>query len=195
MNEAFQREILIWFDGLNFSGRKTTIASHLINHNPPIDLYSGHNGSWKWTLNNYQHNGQQRTISIAFGKERSTYGFKTLPWNKNWDAEKENLKMIDGIIFVVNSHGQNIKGNQLMLDRLRDNLVHVGRNFELIPLVFQLNKRDLKDNVPLGELKDNLKWPKCEYFPSIATEQLGVVNPFVRIIEMIDQINQNAANF
>jgi CheY-like chemotaxis protein/signal recognition particle receptor subunit beta len=59
----------------------------------------------------------------------------------------------DGIVFVSDSQAVRADANVESLENLRDNLVEQGRDLERIPLVFQYNKRDLPDVLPVEELE------------------------------------------
>lgn len=53
------------------------------------------------------------------------------------------LKGVDGIVFVVDSQQAMLDANVESFKNLRENLAEIGLNVEEIPLVLQLNKRDL----------------------------------------------------
>jgi signal recognition particle receptor subunit beta len=53
------------------------------------------------------------------------------------------LKGVDGIVFVADSQRPTLEANRESLKNLRENLVEMGLNLDEIPIVLQLNKRDL----------------------------------------------------
>jgi signal recognition particle receptor subunit beta len=53
------------------------------------------------------------------------------------------LRDVDGIIFVADSQPHRLEANEDSLLDLKANLKELGLNLEDLPLVFQLNKRDL----------------------------------------------------
>lgn len=53
------------------------------------------------------------------------------------------LKGVDGIVFVVDSQRAMLEANKESFRNLRDNLNEIGLSLDEIPLVIQLNKRDL----------------------------------------------------
>src|SRR5215218_5406098 len=53
------------------------------------------------------------------------------------------LKGVDGIVFVADSQRPMLEANVESFKNLRDNLSEIGTNVDEIPLVIQLNKRDL----------------------------------------------------
>ena len=53
------------------------------------------------------------------------------------------LKGVDGIVFVADSQKAMLEANVESIKNLRENLAEIGTNLDEIPLVVQLNKRDL----------------------------------------------------
>jgi signal recognition particle receptor subunit beta len=66
------------------------------------------------------------------------------------------LKGVDGIVFVADSQRAMKDANVESLANLKTNLAEIGIKLEEIPLVFQYNKRDLANILPLEELEDSL---------------------------------------
>src|ERR1700692_1841835 len=53
------------------------------------------------------------------------------------------LKGVDGIVFVADSQKPMLEANVESLKNLRENLGEIGLSIDELPIVFQLNKRDL----------------------------------------------------
>lgn len=66
------------------------------------------------------------------------------------------LKGVDGIVFVADSQRAMKDANVESLANLKTNLAEIGIKLEEIPLVFQYNKRDLANILPLEELEESL---------------------------------------
>ena len=62
------------------------------------------------------------------------------------------LSGADGIVFVADTQTERLDSNLESLDDLNANLAEQGRKLSAIPHVFQWNKRDLPNVVPLDEL-------------------------------------------
>src|SRR4029079_11814872 len=62
------------------------------------------------------------------------------------------LKGVDGIVFVADSPEPMLDANVESLNNLRDNLSEIGLNLDDIPLVLQLNKRDLPNVSTVQEM-------------------------------------------
>ena len=113
----------------------------------------------------YQKTSDQqkgKMISLATETERTLFfdflpldlgtvrGFKTrihlytVPGQVFYDASRKLiLRGVDGIVFVADSQEQRMDANVEALDNLMSNLKEHGYDFNKIPYVLQLNKRDL----------------------------------------------------
>jgi signal recognition particle receptor subunit beta len=85
------------------------------------------------------------------------------------------LKGVDGIVFVADSQRAMLDANVESFKNLRENLAEIGLNVEELPLVLQLNKRDLP-NVAEPELITSALDPMSRYeaTESIAANGTGV---------------------
>ena len=65
------------------------------------------------------------------------------------------LKGVDGIVFVAATagHARRERGEPW---NLRENLAEIGTSLDEIPLVLQLNKRDLPNIAPVDMMRDAL---------------------------------------
>ncbi|WP_437319866.1 GTP-binding protein [Sorangium sp. So ce385] len=77
----------------------------------------------------------------------------TVPGQVYFNATRKLvLTGADGIVFVSDSQAVRADANVESLENLRENLAEQGRELQHVPLVFQHNKRDLPDLLPLEEL-------------------------------------------
>ena len=84
------------------------------------------------------------------------------------------LKGVDGIVFVVDSQVPMLDANKESLQNLAANLKELGLRIRDIPMVFQWNKRDLKNIVPIETLERELNVDAHPSFSSNAQEGSGV---------------------
>ena len=85
------------------------------------------------------------------------------------------LKGVDGIVFVADSQRAMLEANVESLKNLRENLAEIGTNLDEIPLVFQLNKRDLPNIASADMMLDALDPErKAEWVESVASAGAGV---------------------
>ncbi len=82
----------------------------------------------------------------------------------------------DGVVFVADSQTQCRDANLESFDSLRENIEELGFDLEDFPLVFQYNKRDLPDVLPIRELSSSLNFIGAPEFPSCATSGEGVLS-------------------
>lgn len=84
------------------------------------------------------------------------------------------LKGVDGIVFVADSQTPMLDANKESLQNLDDNLRELGLDIRQIPMVFQWNKRDLKNVVPIDQMETELNPRKQPSFQSVASDGTGV---------------------
>jgi signal recognition particle receptor subunit beta len=85
------------------------------------------------------------------------------------------LKGVDGLVFVADSQSQMLDANVESLNNLRENLAEIGLNLDDIPLVLQLNKRDLPTAASIDSVVGVLDPErKYEYVEAVASNGTGV---------------------
>ena len=108
----------------------------------------------------------------------------TVPGQVQYNATRRAvLAGVDGIVFVADSQRSQAKANEESLANMVENLRANGLDPELIPLVLQLNKRDLTDALPRVELEAALRRRECPVFETVATTGQGVLEAFATITE------------
>lgn len=84
------------------------------------------------------------------------------------------LKGVDGIVFVVDSQVPMLDASKESFLNLQENLKELGLDIHQIPMVFQWNKRDLKNIVSIQELEAELNPLGLPSFQAIAQDGSGV---------------------
>ena len=85
------------------------------------------------------------------------------------------LKGVDGIVFVADSQQAALDANVGSFKNLRENLAEIGLSLDDIPLVLQLNKRDLPNVATVETLLDMLDRDRnYEFVEAIAASGTGV---------------------
>ena len=85
------------------------------------------------------------------------------------------LKGVDGIVFVADSQMAILDANIESLKNLRDNLLEIGVDLDELPLVLQLNKRDLPNIAPVQMMLDALDGDRrLEHVEAVANTGVGV---------------------
>lgn len=89
-------------------------------------------------------------------------------------SRKLVLQGADGVVFVVDSQPQRREENLETLHNLYANLRALGLDPTTLPIVFQFNKRDLPDAVPIETLRADLSCDGHPQIEAIATQGIGV---------------------
>jgi len=99
----------------------------------------------------------------------------TVPGQVFYNATRKLvLKGVDGIVFVADSQAVALDTNLESLSNLGVNLAELGLGFDQVPVVFQYNKRDLRNILPVEELTEALNARGAPYFEAAALHGIGV---------------------
>jgi signal recognition particle receptor subunit beta len=99
----------------------------------------------------------------------------TVPGQVFYNATRKLvLKGVDGIVFVADSQTAALDANIESLSNLRANLAELSMTFDDVPLVFQYNKRDIRNIVPVASLNEALNAQGAPYYEAAALHGIGV---------------------
>ncbi len=84
------------------------------------------------------------------------------------------LKGVDGVVFVADSQLAAREANRESLVNLEANLAELGLSIDAVPLVFQYNKRDIRNIIPVETLQEDLNPKDAPHFEAAAVHGLGV---------------------
>jgi signal recognition particle receptor subunit beta len=99
-------------------------------------------------------------------------------------SRKSVLKGVDGIVFVADSQIPLLDANLESFDGLRRNLLEHSVDLNVIPLVFQYNKRDLESLVPVETFNNLLNPGGHPYVESCAIKGTGVFETLKEITKL-----------
>jgi mutual gliding-motility protein MglA len=155
----------------------------------------------------YQKTADQqkgKMISLATETERTLFfdflpldlgsvrGFKTrihlytVPGQVFYDASRKLiLRGVDGIVFVADSQEQRMDANVEALENLMSNLKEHGYDFNKIPYVLQLNKRDLPNILPIDLLSTELRKKNETIVEAVAFQGVGVFETLKEIAKQV----------
>lgn len=92
------------------------------------------------------------------------------------------FKGIDGIVFVADSQLSRLEENLACLSNLEEYLHEQEIFYEELPVVFQYNKRDLRQNItPIATLNDVLNPDKRPVFETVAKKGEGILEPLEEV--------------
>jgi signal recognition particle receptor subunit beta len=117
---------------------------------------------------------------------KTRFHLYTVPGQVFYDASRKLiLRGVDGVVFVADSQEERMDANVEALDNLRDNLKEHGYDFEKIPYVLQLNKRDLPNTLPVETLKKELLRKNEPAFEAVAFQGTGVFETLKEVARQV----------
>jgi signal recognition particle receptor subunit beta len=130
---------------------------------------------------------EERTLFFDFmplelgmvGGFKTRFHLYTVPGQHFYNAARKLiLRGVDGIVFVADSAPNRLRANAEALRNLRDNLSEYGLSAADVPLVLQLNKRDLADALSTEMLRRVLDPEGAfETYEAAAMKFEGVLEP------------------
>jgi signal recognition particle receptor subunit beta len=100
----------------------------------------------------------------------------TVPGQVFYDSTRRLvLKGVDGIVFVADSQELMEPANLESFENLKSNLDFHKQSLDGMPLVFQYNKRDLKNILSVERLNEGLNHLHQPYFEAVASSGRGVI--------------------
>jgi len=109
----------------------------------------------------------------------------TVPGQVFYEASRKSvLKGADGIVFIADSQIPLVDANLENFDGMRKNLEEYNVDLNLIPLVFQYNKRDLENLIPVETFNNLLNPKRLPYIESSAINGDGVFETLKEIAKL-----------
>jgi hypothetical protein len=91
----------------------------------------------------------------------------------------------DGILFVIDSQEARSPANEDEFTKLRQDLALRGVELNSKPIVFQVNKRDLKSLVPFDAVQASFRVERCAYVESVASKGIGTLEAVAELARLI----------
>lgn len=184
---------------INFPARE--INCKLVYYGPGL---GGKTTNLQWI---YEHTGVKqkgKMVSLATETDRTLFfdflpidlgtvrGFKTrfhlytVPGQVFYEASRRLiLKGADGVAFVADSQEERMDANLETLDNLREHLKDHNLDFNTIPYVLQLNKRDLPNILPVEELRKQLNVKGEPLLEAVAFTGQGVFETLKELAKLV----------
>lgn len=126
---------------------------------------------------------------------KTRFHLYTIPGQTFYEVSRQFiLKGVDGVVFVVDSAPDRMEANIEAWEQLERTLESQGYELGRIPLVFQYNKRDLPDAVPLAELEATFNPTRKPYFEASAHNGKGVMETLQAIsLAVIEELRGGSA--
>jgi len=173
---------------INYAGRE--INCKIVYYGPGL---GGKTTNLQYIYNTTNPNQRGKMVSLTGETERTLFfdflplsigeirGFKTrfhlytVPGQHFYDASRKLvLKGVDGVVFVADSNVDRMEENLDSLKSLDANLREQGYDLHHLPFVFQFNKRDTDNPVPVRVLHDQLNKFDAPEIEAIAMSGVGV---------------------
>jgi len=173
---------------INFAARE--INCKLVYYGPGL---GGKTANLQWIYDHANPGHKGKMISLATETDRTLFfdflpldlgtvrGFKTrfhlytVPGQVFYEASRKLiLKGADGVVFVADSQEERMDANMETLDGLQEHLKEHGLDFQSIPYVLQLNKRDLPGVLAVDDLKKQLQLKGEATVEAVAFQGNGV---------------------
>src|SRR6476620_10649470 len=117
---------------------------------------------------------------------KTRFHLYTVPGQHFYDASRKLvLKGVDGIVFVADSQVERMEENLDSMKSLDANLREQGYDVHHIPFVFQFNKRDVPNPVPMKVLHDQLNSFGAPEIEAVAVNGVGVFDTLKAISKSI----------
>jgi mutual gliding-motility protein MglA len=158
----------------------------------------------QWIFDQTVGKGGGKMISLATETDRTLFfdflpldlgtvrGFKTrfhlytVPGQVFYDASRRLiLRGVDGVVFVADSQEERMDANVEALENLQENLREHNYDFQKVPYILQLNKRDLPSALPVDELKQALTKKGEPTLEAVAYKGVGVFETLKEVARLV----------
>jgi hypothetical protein len=184
---------------INFPARE--INCKLVYYGPGL---GGKTANLQWVYDHTGTNQKGKMVSLATETDRTLFfdflpldlgsvrGFRTrfhlytVPGQVFYEASRRLiLKGADGVVFVADSQEERLDANLETLDNLREHLKDHKLDFNAIPYVLQLNKRDLPNILPVDILSTELRRKNEPVVEAVAFQGVGVFETLKEIAKQV----------
>ena len=117
---------------------------------------------------------------------KTRFHLYTVPGQVFYEASRKLiLKGADGVVFVADSQEERLDANFETFENLQEHLKEHNLNFETIPYVLQLNKRDLPNAMSIEELKKQLQKKNEPVIEGVAIAGTGVFETLKEVAKLV----------
>lgn len=179
--EGHAMTLWVFYCGTVFAGRSTTLQALGRILCPPPPSWRTAAARWRAAV----PSGDHVVISAEPETSLANLGLAEVVHEPVFAGLDESLRRADAIVFVADSQACRATANRSLLDRLRNDLRLVDRDLDDVPIVFQLNKRDLDGISSLETLRRELRAKRSLYVESVAKTGAGVLEALEAAIRLV----------
>ena len=184
---------------INFPARE--INCKLVYYGPGL---GGKTANLQWIYDKTGAGQKGKMISLATETDRTLFfdflpldlgtvrGFKTrlhlytVPGQVFYEASRKLiLKGADGVVFVADSQEERLDANLETLENLREHLKEHSLDFNTIPYILQLNKRDLPNILSVENLSRELQVKGEPVLEAVAVSGQGVFETLREVAKLV----------
>jgi len=184
---------------LNYSTRE--INFKIVYYGPGL---SGKTTNIKQIYNKIKQDNKGKLVSLATETERTLFfdffpldlgtisGYKvkfhlyTVPGQIYYSSSRKLiLKGVDGVVFVADSQRERFEANIESLSDMLENLKEYNLDFDKLPYILQLNKRDLPNITPANELIEALRRKGEPVVEAVALKVVGVIETLKAVSRLV----------
>lgn len=192
---------------INFAARE--INCKIVYYGPGM---SGKTTNLKHVFSKVPDHLRGDMVSLATEDERTLFfdflpldlgtvqGFKTrfhlytVPGQVFYNASRKLiLRGVDGIVFVADSAPNRLRANAESMRNLRENLAEHGIDVREVPIVLQINKRDLPDALPADMIRAVIDPGKeLQLFEAMSDKGVGVFETLKTVSRLVlERLSRN----
>ncbi|GGR48492.1 gliding motility protein [Deinococcus seoulensis] len=192
---------------INFAARE--INCKIVYYGPGM---SGKTTNLKHVFSKVPGHLRGEMVSLATEDERTLFfdflpldlgtvqGFKTrfhlytVPGQVFYNASRKLiLRGVDGIVFVADSAPNRLRANAESMRNLRENLAEHGIDVKEVPIVLQINKRDLPDALPTSMIRSVIDpQGELQLFEAMSDKGVGVFETLKTVSRLVlERLSQN----
>jgi signal recognition particle receptor subunit beta len=184
---------------LNYSTKE--INFKIVYYGPGL---SGKTTNIKYIYEKIRSDNKGKLVSLSTETERTLFfdffpldlgsvkGYKvkfhlyTVPGQIYYSSSRKLiLKGVDGLVFVADSQRERFEANIESIDDMMENLKEYKIDFNILPYVLQLNKRDLPNITPVDEMIASLRRKDEPVVEAIASQGQGVIDTLKGISKLV----------
>ncbi|MCK4835550.1 MAG: GTPase domain-containing protein [Candidatus Aminicenantes bacterium] len=184
---------------VNYNNKEITVK--IVYYGPAL---SGKTTCLKYIYSNHEFGNKGKLITLDTDGDRTLffdflpieigklgdYSIKiqlyTVPGQVSYDTTRKLvLQGSDGIVFVADSQVTLREQNLESFNNMKKNLELNNISASEIPVIFQYNKRDLKEILPIEELNKDLNPENKSFFPTIATTGENILEALHSSMKMV----------
>ena len=177
------RGAAVFVTGAVLAGRTTTAQRLGEWVEPAFDVRVmplDHAGGWRCSLAK-----RELVVRPQWVTDRPVDAFAPMVTEPRMLAELAFLRAAGAIVFVADAQEERRAANIVALARLRELLVHLGREPDEVRMLIALNKQDLPNIATSEVLRGELRWRSARYVETAVTQRVGLLELQVGIAELV----------